>query len=402
MIQRISSILLYLLLLLLPVQLGHFFFFNFSYISGVKIDYLAPVLYLSDIIAIVLIAINIRTLYQHTHKSFVIFILLMFLHIAIAQSPYILLFRIIKMVEIAALSIIAQNLKFEYKKILYILIGMGFLQLLLALLQMTQGSAMQGIWYFLGERSFDISSASIAKVSVNGLEILRPYGTFSHPNSLAGFYLLVYTFVLFSKKCSLYTLPKYILLGICSMLVFLSFSKVAIMTHVLITTYYALRDIRRACWLCNLSKIAVVFFVGFFFSMGHGDPNTIAKRLYLASSSLHILGQHPLGTGLGNYLYAQSHIPNPYPYHFLEPVHNIFLLSLTELGIPLFLYAVYLLYPYLKRIWEHDTGRALIMAICITGMFDHYWLTLQQNMLLFPLLFGLLKYEDKYDKIERT
>ena len=42
---------------LLPSQLGKHYFFSFSYLSGIRVDYLAPTLYMTDIIAIILIGI---------------------------------------------------------------------------------------------------------------------------------------------------------------------------------------------------------------------------------------------------------------------------------------------------------------------------------------------------------
>ena len=31
----------------------------------------------------------------------------------------------------------------------------------------------------------------------------------------------------------------------------------------------------------------------------------------------------------------------------------------------------------------------MIVAIALTGLFDHYWLTLQQNLLIMGVVFGL-------------
>ncbi len=400
--ESLSKVLIYLLILLLPVQLGTFFFFDFSYVSGVKIDYLAPALYLTDIITVLIILINIPSLHKMPTRVY-LFILLLLLNICISFSPAIGLYRFTKILELIGLFIVVNPTILSYKKVLIFLLAGSIVQLSLGAFQIAKESSLQGIWYFLGERSFNISTAGIAKISFDGTEILRPYGSFSHPNSLAGFYLLIYTYILFSKAFIPYKAVKYTTLGMMSVLIFFSFSKVVMLSYLIITIYYTFRNLRKACWICIFSKVFTACTFTLLFLKAKGDPHTIEKRIYLMQSSLTILWDNLLlGTGLGNYLYAQSTIRNPYPYHFLEPVHNILLLPLAELGIPLFIFFIYSIFPYLKKWWNHDVGRALLMVILLTGMFDHYWLTLQQNMLLLPIVFGLLKNEGRYDKIERT
>ena len=49
---NLSAIFFYLLILFLPTQLGKHFWPNFSYVYGVRIDYLSPTLYFTDILII--------------------------------------------------------------------------------------------------------------------------------------------------------------------------------------------------------------------------------------------------------------------------------------------------------------------------------------------------------------
>ena len=49
--------------------------------------------------------------------------------------------------------------------------------------------------YFIGERTFTGQTPGIATVALNGNLLLRPYGTFPHPNVLAGFLLVGILFV---------------------------------------------------------------------------------------------------------------------------------------------------------------------------------------------------------------
>ena len=76
---------------------------------------------------------------------------------------------------------------------------------------------------------------------------------------------------------------------------------------------------------------------------------------------------------------------------WLQPVHNIFLLVLAEGGLVGLLLFVTLFYKafssslYLKR----NYLTIALIVIVVTGSVDHYWLTLQQNQLLFSIILGL-------------
>jgi len=64
------------------------------------------------------------------------------------------------------------------------------LETFLALGQVVSGGSLGGVFYWLGERKFDYLSLGIARISWFGDQYVRAYGTFSHPNSLAGFLLV--------------------------------------------------------------------------------------------------------------------------------------------------------------------------------------------------------------------
>jgi hypothetical protein len=251
---------------------------------------------------------------------------------------------------------------------------------------------MQGIFYYFGERYFTLSTPGIAKVVLQGKEILRAYGTFSHPNSLAGFYLLLYVFVLFEKRFNASYKLKYVILGLSSILIFISFSKIAIFIFFIITATYLFKNV--SCKLCLTGRILGLIVLSTLFISAQGDSESVQKRITLIQDSLKIILNYPLlGVGLGNYIIAQSTFPIAYSYYFLQPVHNIFLIFLAETGIPLCIIVAYFIFRFGKTlIQKHgQIAVSLLLIIGVTGFFDHYWITLQQNMLLLPVVFGLLK-----------
>lgn len=381
--------LLYLLLFLLPTQLGKYFFLPFSYISGVRIDYLAPTLYLTDCLIVILAFLYIRKLPITLSKQFVLVSLLIICNIAFSLSPWISAYKWIKVVELIVLFSLLQ-IKLKSKYILIALTSSVFLQLALVIYQITQQHSLQGIAYFFGERYFTISTPGIAKTVLQGIELLRGYGTFSHPNSLGGFFVLFYTYVLFEERFNKEYILKYIFLGVSSLLIFLSFSKVAIITFLLINSFFITKHV--SCKFCAAGRIIGLSVLSLMFFFAEGDPDSLQKRMYLIQNAWHTIISHPLfGTGLGSYLVAQVAFPIPYSYLFFQPVHNIFLLLLAEVGSILFSVIAYILFNFLKLVVKSQVGLALIFVIIFTGLFDHYWLTLQQNILLIPVVFGLLK-----------
>ena len=136
-------------------------------------------------------------------------------------------------------------------------------------------------------------------------------------------------------------------------------------------------------------KIRGSFALGFLsFDLGQ---RFITHRIELINASLKLIKESfLLGVGLNNFIPNLVKVSNTFVNSWeLQPVHNIFLLIFSEtgiIGISAFLYLV--LVPALL------TNLSLI-AILITGLSDHYWITLQQNMLLLTFVLALSKIRGK-------
>jgi len=111
-------------------------------------------------------------------------------------------------------------------------------------------------------------------------------------------------------------------------------------------------------------------------------------------NSLQLIKTHPaLGVGLGNFIPAQLELSFPRgQYNFLQPVHNIYLLVASETGliglVVFMVMVVYLIKKLIKNL-SYLSILYILYAILLLGLFDHYWLTLQQNMLLAALVVGI-------------
>lgn len=388
----ISQALLYALIFLLPIQLGKHFFPDYTFISGVRIDYLSPTIYLTDLISLVLIALNIDIVNKSfANKKFLFLLIGIVFHISISMAWQVALYKWVKIISFVSLFYIFRSAQLNYKTAIKLIIVSSLAQLILSVTQFATGHSVQGLWYWLGERYYRSGNPDLAVASIGIKQFIRPYATFSHPNSLAGFYVLMYFFTLLFSPFRKYGILKVILLLVTSMLIFISFSKTAILTYAALNIMYLLKNRKSIdCALCFATRIVTILVIAGIVLSATGDSASAEKRLGLIDNAMSIVVTHPLtGVGLGNYLFAEYAFPNKYSYFFLQPVHNIFLLLFAETGIILGGFLVYQIYKTLKPHIKTDIIFYMILTIMITGLLDHYWLTLQQNMLLMPVVFGL-------------
>jgi O-antigen ligase len=74
----------------------------------------------------------------------------------------------------------------------------------------------------------------------------------------------------------------------------------------------------------------------------------------------------------------------------IQPVHNIFLLILSETGIIGLVGFLFILLKSFLSILKKQNKYLLfsLLAIIFLGMFDHYFLTLQQGQLMLAFIIG--------------
>ena|SRR3989338_4233854 len=266
--EKLQNSILFLFILLLPTQFGKHFFFDFSYIGAIRVDYLALKLYTTDILALILILIHNKLLqgWIRKYRQFlVIFLGLACVNIATSTHPIISLFTLVKYLEVIFIGVIFYKQPIAIKTIVVAFTFGALFELSLSISQMVTHGSLQGIFYYFGERFLSTSMPGIAKTTLRGVELLRPYGTFSHPNSLGGFYVLIYTWTLFqlhtvsSKSHSVYI---YLLLFFSSLLVFFSFSKNAVLGYSIISIIYIYLYAKMSCTMCKIGRLVGIVALG--------------------------------------------------------------------------------------------------------------------------------------------
>lgn len=371
--RKIENIFLFLTLLSLPTQLGRHFWPNFSYIYSLKIDYLSPTIFFWDILVTGLTLVWILGKPKVNKIALNLFLLFLFtqtLSLFGAASIGAGLVRLEQYVVAGFLGIYLASS--EKIKLVYVPLLLGTMgESLIAILQFISGSTL-GLWV-LGERTFNISTPGIAKFDFYGRQFLRPYATFPHPNVLAGYLLVVSALVI----------RKPIVLVLSSLTILLSMSRAAILGG-MVTLALTLKRKRLYLALALIVLLPVLFVR--FASIFNFDNLTILRREELLGNAWDLFLRNPfIGSGLNNFIPALANNLVSGPSRFLQPVHNIFLLALSETGIIGFIGLVVLIaYPMAK-----SRNYVPWLIIIFLGMFDHYFLTLPQGYRLLFLVWGL-------------
>ncbi len=423
MFERPQKYLFFLIAFFLSSQFGLHFWPRFAFVNGARIDYLSPTLYLLDVLIILFIfvsALKDKKIFRFKEKSsifpvttlkllFLIFFLDLIINIFISKSPLAHFFGILKIVEFGFFGwVVAKTFKKEdIPNFVYALSFSALVSSILAIWQFMIQSSVGGIWYFLGERTFNTSTIGISTVNLNQ-QILRPYAAFPHPNILAFFLLMSIFFsvhsILHEKKLPL---KIFLILSILlsSIALVLTFSRIVIMLAIMVAIGELYTKGKR-----NIKYIVPVFLSLLIF-LYILLPQIFASqflfrgldfRQELFLESFTIFKNNPyFGIGLNNFFINQAPLIKIISPTNFQPIHNIFALALLSLGLfgfwifpAAFVLAFRSLTNKLRTPnYELRTFYKCILftliSVIIVGLFDHFFLTLEQGEIIFALILGL-------------
>lgn len=389
---------LLILLFLLPSQLAYHFWPTSAFVFGIRVDYLAPTVYLTDILIIFLALIEFKIFKKYVWL-FGFVIILGLLNTIFSILPPASLFRWIKILEAIVLAVyIANQRVVMINKIYRTLFYSAVFFSIIGIFQFFTGSAFGKIFYIFGERSFNLSTPGVALTSIWGRQFLRAYSTFSHPNSLAGYFGIVVILTSTLRYGRGWHILGYLLIVFGFILTF-SVSAFGAMIFIYFLYLIAKRSriFKKLClYLFGLIVLISLTFpilsISLLSSLSN-LPQNLLQRVDLAIVSGKMISQKfLLGEGLNTFVFAATKLKGAVYYSWLmQPVHNIFLLVCSEVGIIGLLLLSLLLYKQISRdVAQKNTTLVLCLVfILITGAVDHYWLTLQQNVLLFSIISGL-------------
>lgn len=389
--------------------MGLHFWSDWSHVFGIRVDYFSPVLYLTDILILIFILSQVVT-WKHWQqkrstwgKPTILLLLggliILVINVTLSSIWQVSLFGAIKIIELTVFTFFItkfKDLNFKQdivKPLSFSLLFFGSIAILQFLLQSTTG-----LFWIFGERSFDVATPGIALVELFGKNYMRIYGTFPHPNSLAGFFGV--GLLLIMDGDFLKTVFGKVIFGVVSLVLILSLSQTVWLTLLGVSVVYLFTKVVKKHFqkklilsvpltkMILITSVVVSLIVFPVLSNKYVEtillPLFVKERMHLTlAAEEKIKDNFFVGTGLGT---------SPSYTRILQPTHNVFLLILSEtgvVGLAVLLFFLFNLLSHWKKRKVESRFYYIALFFLLTGLTDHYWITLAQNQNIVALVLGL-------------
>ena len=374
------------------------------------IDYLLLKFYLSDLIILAILGlffwqacrnggvIKKIKIWMIKNKWLTIFSLLL-LSRQIFTPNLIGVFSWIKILEMLVLAkVLIDKQLFTNKLVINVVSLTLIFQSLLAIYQSHFQKHLWGFIFF-GEPILT-NSIGLAKISIDGVEKILPYGTTAHPNILAAVTLIYLFFLLQLIK------DKKIKISLFSVLTF----SLSLITLWLTRSISAWSSLGIIIWLLlsdrKVKKYLLLhlnFFLGTLISImflvpvlihftyqSLPDNLSLVRRETLNQAAMVMIFDHPiLGVGMNNFVVnLEKYALTKEVVRFIQPVHHVGLLWLSQTGLLGVIWLISLGQKMSKQI-KISLSLTILVLLPILSL-DHYLLTIQTGMILMALTVGLI------------
>ena len=279
-----------------------------------------------------------------------------------------------------------------------------------------------GIWQFLTQQTFASKFLGLAMHSpeVSGVSVvaseqigrwLRAYGTFSNPNIFAGFLfvVIVCTFLLMqrveNKKQKLFLQVTMLLQ---TMALFFTFSRSAWIAwgfFVIFIFLFCLFKNKKVAWGVIFSLFLFLILLFTYWPLvqnrteikSNYEVRSITERWDGYREALDIWDKNKYwGVGPGHYTLASFTLDNSRNGATYQPVHNVFLLFIVEIGIVGFALFCFILATFVSYFLSIAKSKKRFLSLVfllislILGLFDHYLLSSYVGMLMLSTYLAVL------------
>ncbi len=429
-LKKISEYLIYLFIFLLPWQT--IFIFQEKFINGFKWQQGTGAIFGTEIILWIVLVFQLVILIKERIKNFSaqggpawggqfsktdkkklflalaiwVFLAWSLISLIWSSDKQVAFLSWFHLIEVVALFFIIISNKINLKRISFVIILSGVVQSLLAMWQFATQAIYADKWLGISQHLPYQAGAYVIEGSFG--RWLRAYGSFAHPNILAGFLAICFfcsIFMYINHKGK----PRIFFL-ICNLIIsvgiFLSFSRgvwLAVIISYLFWIFWEMKsrikEKKETKYLFALSLALVLLIISLaiifrplLMSRLSGTDRLEVKSNTQRVNSLKqswqiITGRESTGVGIGNYLPALHQLEPNLPGWSYEPAHNIYLLIWAELGgfgliIFLIIYGL-----IINRSWKQKNYLFVSLTLClgIAGLFDHYFWTQYVGLVLWWL-----------------
>ncbi|MDP2683563.1 MAG: O-antigen ligase family protein [bacterium] len=433
-IQKTTEYLFYIFIFILPWQTR--WIWHEGILNGQYWEYGSFSLYAVDIllfILLVLAIISYRGQILKLKNYWVILIgllLISFVSALIALEKDISWYMLGKLIEGFILFWLVFRIKFKLSKVIFSFTLAGLVQSVLAIIQFFSQNIIANKWFGLAKH--DPSTLGDLVIETTSGRWLRAYGSFPHPNILAGFLVICLLLVIaalifyFSKQKELTWQKVLIWLSLLPMYfaLILTFSRSAWLVFLLCFLIFLAIFIwqKNKFYFLVLLKIGLILVlltsITFFMLPDIWETRIMGGRLeqmsveqrsdYYEEANQLFQKYWYQGVGIGNFTKATYDLDRNREAWDYQPVHNIYYLVVIEIGIlgglllgVLVIWSVRIFYKFVfvlkfNNIWFIGFGLSLL-SIFIIGLFDHYSWSLSSGIIIFWLILAI--YYKIYDNI---
>jgi hypothetical protein len=398
---KISNFLLLLIIFLIPLQTRYIY--EILGINNQYFEYGNISIYITDILILFYIIFNLKNLIKivknKANLKFIISYLSLFILLILFNNKIVSIYWIIRIFYLILFFTIILKGKYNKEKIYLILIYSSTFQAIISILQFYKQNIISN--KYLGLAGKFASDLGPSIIEGDGLRILRGYGFFTHPNIL-GIYLVlgVILLIYFIFKNNKYKNLYYFLLGLNIIGLIYSFSRLnyifLLISIVSIFIIYK-KSIKEKIIILIIFLSLII--INFNFIKIRINPES---RLNINSNKERLLEYENLntrntinGVGIRNYTFYIFDKNSEIEIWELNPIHNIYILSIIESGVLIsFIFFLILLFPYylfLKNLKKQDQENIVIILIysifMINGFFEHFLITENTGLLLLGLIY---------------
>jgi len=316
----------------------------------------------------------------------------------------------IVLIEAGVVFLILASGAVPFQKFSWAIILSGSIQAILAFVQFGMQEVFGGAWLGMAYQHASILGTSV--VETDAMRMLRPYGSFPHPNMLGGWLALS---LLLAMREARRTPLAYIAIAVLSVGLAATFSRSAwlafgagLAMYSLIGLIGLLRSRVRSLAMTReaLALAVMALFVGVLvasypepfkeriFGSNRLEAKSVEERASGIAESWQLIKQHPItGVGIGNYgLGVHRDIDASKPAYHYQPVHNVPVLIMAELGLVglvlmiMFLLSLRTLVLKGEAILSSRRGwlsaGVFLLPLAILALFDHYLWSLYSGMMM--------------------
>ena len=459
-----------ILLVFLPFQTSKVFFTQNSFYFGFHAFYNTIFIYLTDLLIFGLILawlweswrisrenIISKIIHRISSDSIYLFTMSFWLILAISlifsRETLLGFYGLAKITGyLLVFAYVRENVSREKMAFFWLILAAAGFQSLLAVFQyLTQSSVGFSL---LGEEFLRPGVQGVAKFATSGIAnpllyeiwpslssisgtsvVMRGYGTFPHPNVLAGFLfgaLMINLCLLYLARARVQRIVLAVLLALVSTGLAVTFSRLAWAVSFLAILVFLVAIVWKYrpnrfgfpadhfYFPGRISLIIVILLISlglnlFLFGAQIKDrvtnqeirnietsENYLDRKAYSHTAWNMIKAKPVFGIGFRNFVvemdsYRKGERHLPYQH---QPVHNIYLLILAEAGILALMSFTLLAFNIVRRALVNKKSPAREMLLIVffgflaLGFFDHYFISIQQGALMFWLAAGLLAHKE--------